>query len=122
VSSWIWLGVATTLLFVGIAVMAIGVFVIARQLMPKPLPRPQTPVPVPAVAARPATPRPSATPIPPSAGFLGADALIPSKSPKVEDEWVDEVPTAVFKPSDYKDIEGLMADADRYVDGHRRGS
>jgi hypothetical protein len=41
----------------------------------------------------------------------------PTLSPADEEP---DVPTAVFRPSQYKDIEALLKDADKYVDKHKR--
>ena len=99
-STWIALAVFTLLFAVGLGVALGGLLVVVRALTVRPKPH--------RVAA---AVRPAPVPVPPR-----PDALTPSAAPQ---EWEDEVPTAVFRASDYKDIEALMKDADKYVSKHK---
>lgn len=44
----------------------------------------------------------------------------PGGHPTLAPEEEPEVPTAVFRPSQYKDIEALLKDADKYVERHKK--
>ena len=106
-STWIWLAVFTLLFAVGLGVTLGGLLVVVRALTSRPKP--------PLVTA--ATPPPSQPTLAPTLAPLRPDALAPGAAPA--EEWEDEVPTAVFRASDYKDIEALMQDADKYVSKHK---
>jgi hypothetical protein len=102
-STWIVVALFVVLFGIGLAVTLGGLYVVARSLMAQ---KPARAVPAP-------RPAPKALPKPPP--------LVPQelKPTEVADEWSDEVPTAVFKPSDFKDIEALMREADKYVSKHK---
>ena len=100
-STWIAIAVFTLLFAVGLGVTLGGLLVVVRALTARPKPPRVT------AAARPPPAR-----VPPR-----PDALTPSAAPP--EEWETEVPTAVFRASDYKDIEALMKDADKYVSKHK---
>lgn len=94
---------------VGLGITLGGLLVVFRSLRVRPAPR-SVASGVPPARAMPA-PAPKPAPLAPQ-------PLTPSDTPAA-DEWNDEVPTAVFRPSDYKDIEALMHDADKYVSKHK---
>jgi hypothetical protein len=103
-NTWMWVAVFATLLAIGFGVMLGGIVVVVRSLSQRRTPSLAASVAVPAAPA----------PVVPE---RRPDALTPSDAPM--DEWQDEVPTAVFRASDYKDIEALMQDADKYVSKHK---
>ncbi len=55
------------------------------------------------------------------AGAQPATAASPTLLPDVDD-FEDDVPTGVFRPSQYQDIDAMMKEADKYVSTHRKGS
>ena len=103
-SSAIAVALFALLFLVGVGIMLGGLVVVVRSLRSRPAQRLPAPAPAPAPAAR--------------AAPLAPQPLTPTAAP-AEDEWNDEVPTAVFRPSDYQDIEALMQDADKYVSKHK---
>lgn len=117
-----WLGLAAGFLGIGMLVMLGGVLVVVRALLWRPAPK--------RAARRLVTPEgPAARAQAPVAPSAAPTKLEPGRSPTLvpvsqpaEEPWAEEVPTAVFRPSDYKDIDALMADADKYVDTHRSRS
>ena len=108
-STWVGVVLFAALFAVGLAVMLGGFFVVVRALTAKP------PAPV---ARQVPVAAPPPVPQAPAAPPARLDALTPGATPRA-DEWQDDVPTAVFRPSDYKDIEALMHDADKYVSKHK---
>jgi hypothetical protein len=125
VKLWIGIAIACVLLLVGLLGLTIGLFVVVQQLRARrvnqlhrakrleevrQLPNRSTVVmtasqrpTMPAMAA----PRPQSPPSP-----TGNPTLAPEDEP--------DVPTAVFRPSQYKDIEAMLKDADNHAAKHKR--
>jgi hypothetical protein len=123
VNVWIGIGTASLLLFVGVAGLAVGLFLVAQQLRLRQVNQthrakkleelralPNRPTQILEPSQRPTMNlRPAPTP---PAGVGDGPALSPEDEP--------DVPTGVFRASQYKDIDTLLKDADQYVQKNKK--
>lgn len=122
-SLWIGIAVAALLLLVGLAGLATGLFIVWQQLRRRQVNQqhrsrkvaelqqlPHRSTQLIRSSDRPTMPLLHA---PPAAGAARGPTLAP-------DDEEQEVPTGVFRASEFKDIESLMKEADKYVEQKKK--
>lgn len=128
-SIWIGIAIACVLLLLGLLGLAIGALIVIQQLRKRRVNQvhrakklaelrqlPHRATQIVSGSQRPTMPlQPS--PVAIDRGRAGDPAHHPTLAPEDEEP---EVPTAVFRPSQYKDIEALLKDADKYVEKHKK--